>query len=601
MSNPVQQTSSAVYSVSVDSRSRKAGEPLWRYSVPLEQHLQFVRSVQVGSWQFPISLDGVPCGSKLAYSEPINIPCGADLVFSCTTTSRPDPAAYNSGNLASTVTTTSDVSCGFLLPPTLNKVTTAVASNATATQFDTENEHGLAAGVAYYPCQLPISIVGGAYPADCSGNAGSAVGNYGPAINSSTVVTPITDVSAFSFQAGVLNALVPVANTHDTRNVGGTDPSYNSFVYSARPTLSELLCTLNRAIAGECAAFDRKPQFSLDDDNCRILLSAPSSEVHQNCGGAPVILKTTYSLDSGGLMSLLGLSPGVLDPPKQAKLSDLCFMRRVCLDRGHRYTGEELADEAEVKMNTLAFAQDASFVLLAPGGTPYTISIVEGRYTGPQMAGALQAQIATTLCSDHYFVSYVADSPGGRFRFTQAQGLPFTLDFSLAATVPSPTAAVSTQLGFDSVKYWGSSTYLSPHLAAQGAICLDASDANFPRNLYGVQANNIRRNLTLYSDAPETVCVNSSIGVFPDASGLQWVTQDASGTGTSLTPGALVVPGGLAPDTTQTGCPQYEVMYACVDSSGGQTDPCDCSGYWTVLVENVWGDSWGGRLTPLQT
>src|SRR3990167_1280604 len=158
MSRSVQPHSSAVYQVSVDTRSKRAEDPPWRFEVKLENQLQFVRSIQLGSIVTPTPLDAIRCDSKITYSEPITIPCDAELWLQMTTTRRQDPAKNNPLNGA--VTVTEDICHNILIPPTMNGITSVAAIGTTVT---TDNSHGLAIAVNYYPCQLPISIVGGAY------------------------------------------------------------------------------------------------------------------------------------------------------------------------------------------------------------------------------------------------------------------------------------------------------------------------------------------------------------------------------------------------------------------------------------------------------
>ena len=589
MSRSVQPHSSAVYQVSIDTRSKRPEDPLWRFEIKLENQLQFVRSVQLGSITTPTPLDAVRCDSKITYSEPIDIPCEASICFRSITTKRQDSTKYNP--LSGAVTTTKDVSACILIPPTMNAVASAVAAGTT---FTTAEPHGLYAALTYYPCQLPINIVGGAYPADASVNYGTAAGPYGPIINSSTVSTAsITNSTTFAFNAGVLNALVPAAsaNTHTARNLGGTDLSYNSFIFSERPTISELLMILNNAIVGECTTFANKPVFRLDDPNAQLTLGCPTL-VEKYDG---YIFETKVYVTGNALATLLGItgSMTILDPPVRVDLIELGFVRRVPIHRGS-YTASELAIEASRMMNGLTVepastdASYAQFFLRGSGGEQHTIVIPEGRYTGPQLAGLLQSKINYRMSLDassvgHYAVTFALNPAldggmGGRFTISNDQSLRFSMqfldvrlgstlgDFDLGAEPQSDSRYIPPPPFQPGDAYWGADRYVSPELASRGI----SPNGSYPRNQYYVAVNSVGSKFTFYSGMPETAVITNKVSGSLDAS-FQWLTTDLSGR-------ELVV-GGLSPTGTSD-CPIYEVM-GVYDSSQNN--------YWSALVKNIYG------------
>src|SRR3990167_8727812 len=160
MSQSMAAHAAAIYQVSVDSRSRPPGSPLYKYEVPLETVMQNVRSIQLGSWQMPSSINVIPCGTTVYYSFPINIGPNSRFIVQDT--------QEVTNNLVGGRVITTGASAELLLPPTLNRITAASVSGSNIV-ITTDASHGLDVGLAPgWPCQLSISIVGGNFVQDRS-------------------------------------------------------------------------------------------------------------------------------------------------------------------------------------------------------------------------------------------------------------------------------------------------------------------------------------------------------------------------------------------------------------------------------------------------
>ena len=225
----------AVYSVSVDSRTRNANDAENNYSIDLRQTLQRVKSVRLGSVQIPESRYTFTEASKLGYMEPIVIPANCYVFVEETTT------VVNRIEGSRTVSTNR---VAVLLPPTLNRVTGFTLPN---TVVVSENA-GLDFALTYYPQSgsvLRVSLVGGHYPQSLMTVPMPVAfpSLAGPVLTSATVVG-LPPANTYTYVPGYLAAL-NTAGDDDVRHYLAAN--YTSYVYAEPALPVELFSMLNVA------------------------------------------------------------------------------------------------------------------------------------------------------------------------------------------------------------------------------------------------------------------------------------------------------------------------------------------------------------------
>ena len=418
--------SPAIYSISVDSRSRPPGEPVNRYHIDLNNNLQRVRTVQLGSIYIPaqaIQAIGDTLNNNIQYMEPLYLPGPATLEIQETLTV--------TEGVNSTVTLFPPVT--ITLPPTLNPIVSVndlgpLNPNPVTTVFD----HGLQTGLTTWPqAGLSISIVGGLYPAPASSTS-----PYGPQVTSAT--STITGATTFQFNPNYLNTLA--SPPHSVRNTLGL---YNSFLYAEPPTLSELLLILNKRISSLVDGSNQSPTgsslilpitFSIHDvDNSLVITAATQDQV---IGGKRYVV-TTSILSTGTLNPFLGIntaSPLSLKQPRCFVLSDLPYVTYAPLNHG-TYLQSELEPMVTQKLSPLNFTglaqNDRTFHWADTGGVDQGLIIPEGRYTGAQIATVLQDLMQTVTGSSNYLVSFGGN---GKFTFSNTTASVVGLNFLLGSS-----------------------------------------------------------------------------------------------------------------------------------------------------------------------
>jgi len=503
--------SPAIYSISVDSRSRPPGEPVNRYHIDLNNNLQRVRTVQLGSIYIPaqaIQAIGDTLNNNIQYMEPLYLPGPATLVIQ-------ESLTVTEG-VNSTVTVFPPVT--ITLPPTLNPIVSvgdlgAGSPNPVVTAFD----HGLDTGLLVWPkVGLTISVVGGLYPAPAS-----SVLPYGPQVNTGT--STVTGSDTFDFLAGYLDTLAPAP--HAIRN---SQLGYTSFVYAQPPTLSELLMILNDRITSLVNPNIQNPtgnslllpiSFSIHDvDNSLVITAAKYDQVI----GKKRFVVNSSILSSGTLNPFLGLNTAAalsLNMPRCFVLSDMPYVTVAPLNHG-TYLQSELEPMVTQRLTPLNFtglaAADRTFHWADTAGVDQALVLPQGRYTGTLLATVLQELMQTATGSTNYRVTFESD---GRFTFYTTTASAMGLNFLLGA--PS----MASKLGFQNQNYSSAPSYTS----------MFSIGTYFPVTGFQLIGDTTCQKFTLAAQSVPSVLSNNTVG-----SGLEWTTL------TGTVPSDFV-PGGFYP------------------------------------------------------
>jgi hypothetical protein len=506
--------SPAIYSISVDSRSRPAGEPVNRYHIELNANLQRVRTVQLGSIYIPagaIQAIGDTLNNNIQYLEPISLPGPATLVLQETV------KVYDANNAL--ISTTVLPSVTITLPPTLNQIVSVTNGNPTPVQ--TLVNHGLTSGLVEWPkAGLNISLVGGFYPAP----VGASALDYGPQLTSATVA--VTGATTFNFVAGYLDSLA--AAPQSARNTQAGPPAFYSYIYAEPPTLSELLMILNNQLSALNNPNNFAPAgtslilpvyFRLSDATNSLIVEAGS---YDKTIGTQRTVVTTSILSTGTINSLLGFPAGVtltgITPSHSYSLSALPYVHQVNLVHG-TYTQSELEPMVTRKLAPLDFtglaAADRTFHWADSAGVDRALILPEGRYNGAQLATVLQSLMQTATGSANYLVTFSAN---GKFTFENSVNSIIGLNFLLGSNT------MAFKLGFQNQNYTGFPTYTSPF----------PIETSFPVTAFQLYGDTITQKFTLAAQAVPTVLSNNIVAL-----PLQWNTLTAAA-------GALV-PGGFYP------------------------------------------------------
>lgn len=235
-------SSTSVYAVSVDSRSRNPDQPDNAYSIQLQRTLDRVKSVQLGSFQFQDARSAFTSTSTFKYSEPVEIPPGTSLTL-IETCRVFDKVANTQTETRRTI--------GMTIPPTLNQI---IGMDNATQELQTANDHGLQFGVRFYPeVGLRMQLVGGDFPQDLHTfvTPSFPTDSPSPVITDATVNTPYftRNCRTFTWTSGYLSELTGGVGSAELRmlDTTGTPDNYHSYIHAPRPTLVELMVMLNAA------------------------------------------------------------------------------------------------------------------------------------------------------------------------------------------------------------------------------------------------------------------------------------------------------------------------------------------------------------------
>lgn len=554
----------SIYAVSIDSRSRRPGDPINDYVVDLGDVVQRVKSVQVGSIELPdYSRDAVPRQSTMPISEPLDVPVSGLLVI------QENTRVVN--RVTNNVVSTSSITGSAYLPPTLNPVISlAVTGGGSGLTITTQYPHGLAQISSSYPAQLSAVMVGTAYPWKISGTA-HPPSLIDKVIGASSIAQNYTN-SSFDLSLSDLQSCAGSLITITEAAARFTDGlNYSSYVYVQRPCLSEVVQILNAQLSA-ITSFKTQPRVSLNDADNTLQIKAVPNET----SGGQFITGVTSELTNiaGGVPPLngfLNLNPALLTTKTgiEYSLGNIWQVRTPILPAGTYGASDVQAVFSQIasplKMDHLFAPEDPntrSFYLFAPGGATYTITIVAGRYTGAQLANHLQGQIAlTTGTVGVYTVEYLpredqiseasfygnSKISGGKFRFTHNYGLQFGLAFVFVYMAGGTTPTINDMgnlLGFNTIPYQGSSSYTSTRFVANvpsGPVVQDLPAGLGITTPVNISGSGQRWPREAYEFVPDNVSRKFNIGTLPN---LSWYTDGVSTlTGSTISNGYLTISG----------------------------------------------------------
>lgn len=578
----------SIYAVSVDSRSRKPGEPINDYVVNLGDVLQRVKSIQVGSILLPDqSRDAFPRECTIPLSEPLDIPPNCRLVIQEVTrkTSSTGPTSVTTNNFTVYIAPTLNPVTGFSTPPAGGEITTLYP-------------HYLQQLIESYPPQLSASMVGTAFPWSNTNQAirppllhGLNINPPTPIVNETNIVPDPVLKTRFKFNDGYLSTIngggFPAASKF--LNAG-----YTSYVFTQRPCISELVQIINKQLS--LLNMTTNVSVSLNDETNSIVFQATTVQSVQKNGANTENWVTTAQIIA---------SPADLGEPAAPVLNNLFESLQPCSLSGTgaafpmgnlwqvhtpvvppgTYAPSDVQTQFTQLMSPLRLddpinitdPDTTSFFIATPGGAPLTVTLLPGRYTGEQLANHMQYAIATATGTNGatgnpgnvYRVKFIPrDSAidetgfygperGGRFTFWHVANLQFALAFVYTYVSPFPTPGtvlvnnVGPALGFYPIVYSGASTYTSPNFVSDlplGPVDQTAnitgSGERYQRDAYAVFPLPIPRKFGIGTVPPMswyTTGVSS-------ASGAQFTSGGTTVTGWqmlhSAITGTYVVPGG---------------------------------------------------------
>lgn len=547
----------SIYAVSIDSRSRRVGDPINDYVVNLGDVVQRVKSVQVGSIELPdYSRDAVPRQSTMPISEPLDVPISGLFVV------QENTRVVN--RVTNNTVGTSSITGSAYLPPTLNPVI-ATAVTGTGLTITTQFPNGLAEISSSYPPQLSAVMVGTAFPWSNANNARPPSLIDKVAGITGTIATNIQPTS-FDLSLANLQACAGTAETaSDYIQRFINVPNYTSYVYVQRPCLAEVVEILNTQLAAN-PNFKTQPRVSLNDaENALQVKAVPSEE------SSSTFITGVSSELTGTMNGFLNLSPSSLTTKSgiATPLTNIWQVRTPILPAG-TYAPSDVQTvfsqtASPLKMDQLFAPEDPntrSFYLFAPGGTTYTITIVAGRYTGEQLAKHLEGQIAlTTGTTGVYKVDYLprqgeiseasffgnSSISGGKFRFTHTFGLQFGLAFVFVYMAGGTTPTINdlgNLLGFNTIPYQGSSSYTSTRAISDvpsGSVNQNLAPGLGITTPVNISGSEQRWQREAYEFVPDNVSRKFNIGTLPN---LAWQAITVSTlTGSAISNGSNTISG----------------------------------------------------------
>lgn len=557
-------STTAVYGVSVDSRSRNPDEPDNAYTVQLQRQLDRVKSVQLGSFQFQDSRTAFTSTSTLKYSEPVVIPADTYLRFEETTSVR---------NKSTNMVTEHTRNVTMLIPPTLNKVT---SMNDGTLDLTTEHNHGLLFGVSFYPLVgLRMRLVGGDFPQDLHAftTPSFPVNSTFPVLTTDTVDSPYStgNNTTFTWTTDYLSEITGGVGSAALRMIDGAD--YHSYIHAPRPTLAELFIMLNAAttyltnrtdLSGTVVSSTFTTPITITtaaahglSTGDEVVISGVSdpaangtffittatattflldSSVGTAAGGAgtwfsPQTLHTdvTFGFDNaandivasgpsrvtessafittqsvrlvGTVGTLLGFNNGRMDPPIHGILPT-SILRTIHFKPG-TFLPAEIAAETSLRLNPgdLSIPTNRTFFYTVPTGTEFGLHFDYGRYSGKQLADWMTAKLTPIPAQ----LTVTFDTTTNRFTISHNLGLPFSINFTT-------TPAVAQKLGFDTENYADASSFTSVRAAVHGVSTV----ATPPDNAYNLDVEPINSKFTFYTRPPTnfySVSGTTTVGV----------------------------------------------------------------------------------------
>ena len=502
------QDSTTVYGVSVDSRSRETHESDAAYTVSLNRTLQRVRAVQLASFQFQDARPVVDVESVVRFSEPLTIAPDTYLRFEETTSSGTRrrvsvllPPSRNaitsmSGNV---VTTMHDTGLAFGVkyynsaglppvrvvgadfPPDLAAFVTpsfprTVGPVLTSSTVDAPYTETTASTFRYTS----------PYLTELSGGVGDPVlRHYSAGVYTSYVAAPkptlVELVALLNAATGDLTMRVDIEGV----NVSGATNASPIVVTTSTPhgvvTGDEVVVSGVNGNAGANGTW-----------LCRVLTSTTFELV--GSGGTGVytgggVMSSPQKLNGSGIVFEVGRGGRVrvvCASSEQRRRVRLVGSLAVLLGFGHDvtlpaesgapavgittvplragvvYTATELASTTMSRVNATGVLsvprRNRTLYFIMPDGTPSSVLLDYGYYTGLQLAAYLTA----VLSPSPYNLSVTYDGDTGTFTFSHLVGFAFGLDFQTTSTT------LSDCLGFEREVYTGASTYTSVRHVGDG-------------------------------------------------------------------------------------------------------------------------------------
>jgi hypothetical protein len=553
------QDATAVYGVSVDSRSRPAGQPDNKYDIDLGRTLDRVKSVQLGSIQLPDCRYAFGSTAQLQYAEPITITPNCRLFIEQTVTTL---------DKVTCLQTVSTHQVQILIPPTLNQIVAyGVGPPDTVT---TAVDAGLHFGVTYYPLiGQQMSVVGAHFPQSLMTVPMPAPfpTHSGPVVSAATLVGPPyapTLGTVFQYASGYITALLggnPL--THDTRHIiPGTAWSY---VYAPRPTLVELFTMLNACLNDLRGAATITGTVVGATNTGPIVITSGAAH-GLSSGDQVVVVDVTGNTAANGtfIVTNTGLTTFTLDGSvgNGAYTGGGTFTSKQSLDIPVQFgfddtTNTIIASAPTLSLETRTQKRTITATVLGTAGSLgaklgfgnarldpaaratvppsilRTVQLRSGNYTPAELVAMLNSRMNPLVFSEEsadtrtlrytfpggtnaevviprgrytgvqlaaFLTFYMSAAPGQvTVTYSDTTGrFTFTHDLGLVFGLRFAGAnnvATATRLGFEAINYDGANTYTSVNRAVYGV----AAGASFPSNTYLLSSDESQEHFTFDS------------------------------------------------------------------------------------------------------
>jgi hypothetical protein len=544
-----------VYGVSIDSRSRNVDEPDNAYTINLDRTLDRVKTIQLGSFQFQDARYAFDENAAINYSEPILIPADTYLSFreTVSTVTKATGARVESSRVVSillpptlnlitgmvgdVVTTASATGLRFGVSyyPSVNLRMSVVGADfpqdlqafVTPT-FPTDAGPLLTTDttVAPYVTTNPLSFTYATnYLDELMGGVGDKVlrhrsaGVYSSYVSAprptlvellvmlneaSTDLSRRTDITDTVVAASNATPIVITTGTATgvvtgdqvvIEGVTGNTAANGTFIITVlTPTTFELDGSVGNGvyIAGGTV-------FSPQQLNLSVSFGFDNVTNKLSCFAPTRVKETSLTTETrkltliGSLAALLGFNDVNLDPMAQVDISPT-IKRRVPLKAG-TFTAQEVATSLEYRMNPgvidTDFGVGRSIFFTLPSGATSSQLVLLGRYSGQQLADKITQEIGGIPSQ----ITLTYDASTGKFTFTHALGLPFTLDFE-----DTPELMLQ-RLGFDAINLSGKSTYTSVRPGVFGVV----ETAADPDNVYSISVDETNKHYTFRAEPPRLI------------------------------------------------------------------------------------------------
>lgn len=580
-------SSTVIYGVSVDSRSRNSDEPDNNYTVQLRRTLDRVKTIQLGSFQFQDARPAFANTPTIRYSEPIPNPAPAFVRF------------YEETIVQNKVTgeqTSSTRAVTMYVPPTLNPI---VAMTGATHEVITALDHGMTFACNFFPeVGLRASIVCGDFPQDLQAftTAKFPTDSDGPVLTADTLQAPgfYLNQKTFRFDPAYLGELT--GGTSDAnmplRFLNGTlGSTYTSYVYCPPPTMSELFIMLNATtrfmnmredVGGAVLnASNSTPIYittagtsTLSTGDQVVIADVTGNTAANGTWFITAFATNTFILDDSSGNGVFSGGGTWFSPQKLMNPVTYGFNEsngKVVVSSPDRVT------ESTTTRTTIRVRIDGT--LLYSGNTPldppaeqFLPTIIErpvilptGTFTGPEVAvnttyrfnpGNFKVRDVTQRTLHYLLPSGVpAQLPMLYGNYTDAQlvdyinlylsGVPaeivasynglnasFTFThargLAFALDFASSSELVAQRFGFDRVVYSGASTYTSVRSAVYG-VEVEPRTATYPFNNYTISADTSTQQYTFRVEQPTQFYVQA--GVTVPSVGASWSPQIFDGEG----------------------------------------------------------------------